>query len=91
MIIEQARKALERYEYARQEFEKVQKLAQVRGLALSTMYIPPLKQNKVVKNHSQRSQKPMEAIPATHFRPSQSPVLLSTQRTRLSWRFASES
>lgn len=40
MIIEQAGKALERLENARQEFEKVQKLAQVRGHALSTMYIP---------------------------------------------------
>lgn len=40
MILEQARKALERYENARQEFEKVQKIAQVRGDALSKMYIP---------------------------------------------------
>lgn len=46
--MEQARKALERYQNATQEFEKVQKLAQVRGHALSTIYIP-LMQIKVLK------------------------------------------
>lgn len=49
--MEQARKALERYQNAKQEFEKVQKLAQVRGHVLSTVYTP-LMQNQVLKNHS---------------------------------------
>lgn len=37
MIMEQARTAVERYHNAQQEFEKVQKLAQVRGHALATV------------------------------------------------------
>lgn len=50
--MEQARKALERYQNAMQEFEKVQKLAQVCGHALSTIYVP-LMQTQGLKNHSQ--------------------------------------
>ena len=52
MIMEQARKALERYQNATQEFEKVQKLAQVRRTC-TVDNIYPTDANQVLKNYSQ--------------------------------------
>ena len=74
-IAESAAQAFETYRHAKEEFENIEKLAQVQGPHMSKKTL--LTQIKAPEIHAGPSQRPLAAVSTVHYSTSTGPILLS--------------
>lgn len=76
-IAESAAQALETYQHAKDEVEKIEKLAQVQGPHLNKKTLLILL--KAFETHTSQSQRPLATVSTVHYSTGKSSILLSAK------------